>query len=214
MEPLPISDRDLIAAQHRQRTTNHPYSEKSKSSGNAPAVMDLSVGDIVYLNIDKSKLQPRARYLIVSIDGPWCFVRKFAGAQIRSSSYKVKLSECYRVPSFDHDLLRTASVESDEENEAPDEENEVLAPIHVPPPEPPDTPDIISNPLGANCEISQSDRIPIDNVPLNSTVEDKCTLPEDTCSDTTSCTPTPQQNSRPKWITRLPDYLHAYDLSG
>ena len=30
---------------------------------------------------------------------PWCFVKKFSGSQLRASSYKVKLSECFPVPS-------------------------------------------------------------------------------------------------------------------
>ena len=32
---------------------------------------------------------------MVSIDFPWCFVKKFSGSQLRATSYKVKLSECY-----------------------------------------------------------------------------------------------------------------------
>ena len=37
---------------------------------------------------------------MVSVDGLWCNVRKFTGSQLRSTSYRVKLSECYRVPDL------------------------------------------------------------------------------------------------------------------
>ncbi|VDH93647.1 Hypothetical predicted protein [Mytilus galloprovincialis] len=33
----------------------------------------------------------------VTRDGEWCFIKKFSGNQLRPSSYKVKLSECYKV---------------------------------------------------------------------------------------------------------------------
>ena len=35
---------------------------------------------------------------MVSIDDLWCNVHKFSGSQLCSSSYRIKLSECYRVP--------------------------------------------------------------------------------------------------------------------
>ena len=35
---------------------------------------------------------------MVSVDGLWCNVRKFVGSQLRSSSYRVKRTECYLVP--------------------------------------------------------------------------------------------------------------------
>ena len=56
------------------------------------------MGDLIYLYGDRNKSQARNRYLVVSINGEWCFVKKFSGNQLRASSYKVKLSECYRVP--------------------------------------------------------------------------------------------------------------------
>ena len=34
--------------------------------------------------------------MVTSIDGSWCNVRKFTGSQLRSTSYRVKLSECFR----------------------------------------------------------------------------------------------------------------------
>jgi len=60
----------------------------------------LRVGDLVHLVPDKDKSRARDRYIIVSTDPPWCFVKKFSGFQLRASSYKVKLSECFPVPPF------------------------------------------------------------------------------------------------------------------
>jgi len=58
----------------------------------------VQVGDLVYITSDASKTRARDRYLVVSIDGSWCNIRKFTGYQLRSTSYRIKLSECYRVP--------------------------------------------------------------------------------------------------------------------
>ena len=95
---IPVVDRDLIMTQHKTRVMNHPYSELS----NAPLSKRgtdtaLTVGDLVYLHTDRNKSCARHRYLVASVDGNWCNVRKFVGAQIRSSSYRVKSSECYKV---------------------------------------------------------------------------------------------------------------------
>ena len=56
-EQIPISDYDLICSQHAQRTSNHPYSEKSKAAGRAPApTPSLKVGDMyLYRDRDKNK---------------------------------------------------------------------------------------------------------------------------------------------------------------
>ncbi|XP_044173496.1 uncharacterized protein LOC114951707 [Acropora millepora] len=98
-EQLPLSDYNFILDKHAQRSTNHAFSEKSKNPhGLVPNTPSLHVGDIVYLISDKDKSRARDRYLVVSIDLPWCFVKKFRGSQLRATSYKVKLSECYAVP--------------------------------------------------------------------------------------------------------------------
>ena len=41
----------------------------------------------------------RDRYLVTSIDGIWCYIKKFTGSQLHATSYKVKLSECHVIPS-------------------------------------------------------------------------------------------------------------------
>ncbi|CAB3978164.1 Hypothetical predicted protein [Paramuricea clavata] len=95
---LPISDLHLIREQHSHRIHNHPASEKSKTpSGQRRALPALQVGDLVYISSDGSKTRARDRYLVVSIDGSWCNVPKFAGSQLRSSPYRINLSECFLV---------------------------------------------------------------------------------------------------------------------
>ena len=94
-----VADYDLILGRHEQRSTNHASSEKSKNPrGLVPNTPSLHVGDIVYLISDKDKFRARDRYIAVSIDFLWCFVKKFSGSQLRATSYKVKLSECYATP--------------------------------------------------------------------------------------------------------------------
>ena len=82
---IPLTDYDLISQQQSLRKANHPSREKSKASL-AQVVSSLSVatGDLVYLYCDRNKSRRRDPYLVTSIDGAWCQVRKFVGAQLRS----------------------------------------------------------------------------------------------------------------------------------
>ena len=96
---IPFSDLQVVRQQHSLRLGNHPASEKSKAPGCCPRPsMPVQVSDLVYITSDGSKTHTRNQYLVVSVDGLWCNVRKFTGSQLRSTSYRVKLSECYRVP--------------------------------------------------------------------------------------------------------------------
>ena len=96
---IPLGDNNLIATQHEQRRANHQYSERSKAPLRQPRPPPLiDVGDLVYLHSDRNKSRARDRYLVVSVDPPFCNIKKFVGSQLRSSSYRVKLSECFRVP--------------------------------------------------------------------------------------------------------------------
>ena len=52
----------------------------------------------MYVKSDRDKSRARDRYIIVSIDGEWCFIKTFSGSHLRATSYKVKLAECYTVP--------------------------------------------------------------------------------------------------------------------
>ena len=95
-QQLPLADDHLIALQHEQRLSNHPHSERSKAplhSRRPTPVID--VGGLVYLHSDRNKSRARDRYLVVAIDPPFCDIKKFIGSQLRSSSYHVKLTECF-----------------------------------------------------------------------------------------------------------------------
>jgi len=117
-EQLPICDRDVIAAKHQQRLNNHAPSEKSKLSKSVDRPPpSVSVGDLVYLYSDRNKSQARSRYLVVSLDGEWCFIKKFTGGQLRASSYKVKLAEIYLVPKGLRDLPVNEHLPSDDDEE-------------------------------------------------------------------------------------------------
>ena len=59
----------------------------------------LQVGDLVYVKSHRDKSLAHDRYIIVSIDGELCFIKKFSGSKLRATSYKVKLAECFTVPN-------------------------------------------------------------------------------------------------------------------
>jgi hypothetical protein len=94
-DQLPLSDYQTILAQHQQRSTNHPYSEKAKNKHSyAPHQPQIQVWDLVYLIADRDKLRARDRYIVTEVNDPWCYIKKFTGSQLRATSYKVKLCEC------------------------------------------------------------------------------------------------------------------------
>ena len=99
-DQLPMCDRKVIQEQHLQRKQNHPYSEKSKNRNrNGSASPTINVGDLVYLVAERDKTQPRSRYLVISVEDPWCVIKKFSGNQLRATSYKVKTTDCLIVPN-------------------------------------------------------------------------------------------------------------------
>ena len=139
---IPLGDNNLIATLHEQRRANHQYSERSKVPLRQPRPSPLiDVGDLVYLHSDSNKSRAQDRYLVVSVDPPFCNIKKFVGSQLRSSSYRVKLSECFRVPVTTSDP--SASLRRHSENSVDEDD---LLPELSPPPSPPDIPDAISAP--------------------------------------------------------------------
>ena len=98
-EQLPLDDRETIINQQKAREINHSYSEQSKNpTQSLRRTPQLKVGDLVYLPLDRDKTKPRHRYLVVSLEKPWCLIRKFTGNQLRASPYKVRISDCHLVP--------------------------------------------------------------------------------------------------------------------
>ena len=120
---IPLSDYDLIAKQHTLRENNHSSSEDSKAPrGKQQPEASLKVGDLVYLYADRNKLHKRCRYLVTSISYPWCYIRKFTENQLRQFSYKVKVSECFKVPQSTLILPQHSPIP----NETSDEESEAI----------------------------------------------------------------------------------------
>ena len=142
---LPISDYQVIAEKHQQRTSNHTSSENHCCL--LPQAPELQVGDLVYLIPDKNKSQSCDLYIIVKVDGRWCFVKKFRGSQLRAFSYKVKLSDCYAVPPTNVITSRPTVPPPQDDDDVPDHTNVDRSPDPVPlhplPPAPPE----ITNPL-------------------------------------------------------------------
>ena len=139
-EQIPLSDHQQIPMKQKKRQTNHSYSEISKGGRSpfSPTVPPLQVGDLVYLYSDRDKSRARDRYIIVSIDGEWCFIKKFTGSQLRSTSYKVKLAECYVVAQTSP-LTKTPSLPSSHDDEEYDNACSDSSPVlGLPPPAPQD----------------------------------------------------------------------------
>ena len=175
-DQLPISDRNIIINQHKQRQKNHPYSERSKNwKKNATNPPNINVGDLVYLHSDRDKTHTRSRYLVVSIDSPWCYIKTFAGNQLRASSYKVKLCECHLVPNQVPEFppIHTHDSDSDDDDAT-----------NSPPPQPTTIPPMLTLPASSN------------NPPLPQDIHPRENSPSSVTRDTNITTRT-QRNRRP-----------------
>lgn len=130
---LPLADDHIISLQHEQRLSNHPLSERSKAPGQSRRPTPLiDIGDLVYLHSDLNKSRARDRYLVVAIDPPFCNIKKFIGSQLRSSSYHVKLSECFKVPSDLGDPFRASPTLRKHYSDSDDEDGPTTT-THPPP---------------------------------------------------------------------------------
>ena len=103
----------------------------------------VDVGDLLYLYSDRDKSRARSRYLVVSIDGKWCFIKKFSGNQLRSSSYKVKREECYLVPN-DYSSSSHSQMKTDYSTD--DKDHDIQYTNSSPPPAV-DIPYVLTNPV-------------------------------------------------------------------
>jgi hypothetical protein len=110
---------------------------------------DIGIGDLVYLHSDRNKSRSRSRYLVVSIEQDWCSVRKFTRTQLRSMSYRVKRTECYKVPHYD--ILTEESHDTDRESDD-DDHNDIAVDM----PRPPALPGI-PQPIGPQPPLHQED---------------------------------------------------------
>ncbi|KAK3746301.1 hypothetical protein QZH41_004542 [Actinostola sp. cb2023] len=145
---IQLNDQDLITKQNQQRLANHPHSETSKAPVAPPRTTTrVETGDLVYLYSDRNKSRAQDRYLVVSVDGKFCNVRKFVGSQLRSTSYRVKTSDCYKVPTELLDIPRHPRPVRYDDSSA--DEEEPLT-VNQSPPSPPNIPDAISTPPTQN----------------------------------------------------------------
>ena len=142
-QQVPLHDQCLTVQQHEQRIANHHHSEKGKApiAKYSPAE-HITVGDLVYLYSDHNKTRARDRYLVVEVTGSFCNIRKFVGSQLRSSSYRVKTSDCYRVPAEVADY-RPSKI--NDEADSSSDKVPSAQPVCSPPP-PPAIPSAISAP--------------------------------------------------------------------
>ena len=153
---IPVADQTLILQQHEDRLKNHPHSEKSKAPiAKARDTSSIGAGDLVYLYSDRTKHHPRDRYLVSSIDGKWCSIHKFTGYQLRSSPYRVKKSDCFKVPVLHSTSDRLPSRSRNYLPDSSDEDDCVPSPPVVAAPDPPPIPDEIAaippNSVQAQC---------------------------------------------------------------
>ena len=139
-EPLNLIDKNLADEQLQLRLANHPFSEKSKvKEGRKATETIVWPGALVFLKKDKTKLRARETYIVVKIEGEFCFIKKLKN-KIMSESYKVKLTEVCLLPNQQHEHDAddeeepevSADVPNDKDqnatNHEPFEENIVEAP--------------------------------------------------------------------------------------
>uniref|UniRef100_K1PN16 Uncharacterized protein n=1 Tax=Magallana gigas TaxID=29159 RepID=K1PN16_MAGGI len=99
-EQLPMCDKDISVQKQAQRDSYHISSALSKANSKGPRPPHVpSIGDLVYLYSDRDKTNTRPRYIVVSKNDEWLYIKKFAGQQLRSHSYKVKTNQCFCVPT-------------------------------------------------------------------------------------------------------------------
>lgn len=212
-DQLPISDRENLLLQHKLREKNHPSSEKSKhKSGKTSVPYNVEVGDLVYLYSDRDKSRARNRYLVVSTDGDWCFIKKFTGNQLRSTSYKVKRDECYLVPKE----RPSNSYPQTRYNNLTDDEDDDMLYTNAPPPPSVVVPDVLTTPEGGppvqmdNTHSTEQYDYPIIlAAPTEDTID--CQPTSDTQSTNITHVQTPAE-SRPRREIKRPKYLDDYIL--
>ena len=123
---LLVNDGEVIKSQVKSRERNHLSSAKSKAHGRPYNVApDLEVGSLVYLISERSKLQPRDKYMITQLSYPkgTCTVRKFTNDQFRSKTYTVPMTDIFHIvkPDAKPVIEDSSDSESDlQEQEAPE----------------------------------------------------------------------------------------------
>ena len=97
---LDLSDEILSGLQSSTRLQNQVSSAKNKACGGRPAkTADVSVGSLVYIKDDLSKLKGRERYIVVKKEGIECTLKKLLKTNLRNKEYILKSTEVFPVVS-------------------------------------------------------------------------------------------------------------------
>ena len=211
---LPLADDHIISLQHEQRLSNHPLSERSKAPGQSRRPTPLiDIGDLVYLHSDLNKSRARDRYLVVAIDPPFCNIKKFSGSQLRSSSYHVKLSECFKVPSDLGDPFRASPTLRKHYSDSDDEDGPTTT-TH-PPPSLPAIPEAIAastHPPVVNPQsYSPAPASPVDHTMDDFATQSPCPDPSPVEYAATLAVPSPPALRRSSRTRRPPSRFADYD---
>ncbi|XP_066019216.1 uncharacterized protein [Pocillopora verrucosa] len=211
---LPLADDHIISLQHEQRLSNHPLSERSKAPGQSRRPTPLiDIGDLVYLHSDLNKSRARDRYLVVAIDPPFCNIKKFIGSQLRSSSYHVKLSECFKVPSDLGDPFRASPTLRKHYSDSDDEDGPTTT-TH-PPPSLPAIPEAIAastHPPVVNPQsYSPAPASPVDHTMDDVATQSPCPHPSPVEYAAASAVPSPPALRRSSRTRRPPSRFADYD---
>ena len=125
---FPFKDEDVIDHQSRARHKNHDVSAKCKARGRGPNdPSGIKVGSLVYLVAEVSKLQARDKYMITSVTGNSCTIRKFTRTQFRKRQYTVPIKSVFPIVGKESlsDQYRSdsdsSSSDSEEEGRVDDE---------------------------------------------------------------------------------------------
>ena len=174
------------------------------------------MGDLVYLHTDLNKSQARNRYLVTSVDGIWCNFQKFIGSQLRNASYRIKKTECYKVPSHPEPALYQQQSCHDtygsDDDDPVDKKSQPPIPPHIPselstPASNAIDPDNSINPVNNSAvtplEVPETSRSspPVD-------VKSSSTPTADTASPTATGPRRSERHHRPP--SRLQDYVVDY----
>ena len=185
--PLPLDDQQLIENQHHRRLVNNLHHNRAIPS-HPSNDMPIPEGSIVYINTERNKSQSRPRYIITSQDGPWYFLKKFAGTQLRNQSYKVHRNQLSYIPVPDSPVSCQPSRHHQDEEET--------------------TYDEFPDNTTTSCTPPQLPSVPLPPAALT----EPPTPSVDHTTNVQSHIPD-VGTSRPKRQTRLPVRLHDYDMS-
>ena len=212
-QQLPLADNHITALQHEQRLSNHPHSERSKAPlHNRRPTPLIDVVDLVYLHSDRNKSPACDCYLVVAIDPPFCDIKKFIGSQLRSSSYRVKLTECFTVPS---DLFDSLHAPRPCRGHDSDDEDDPDTTPH-PPPSLPDIPYAISASAQhlsntPRCVTPPAPAFPADRIMGDTAAQPSCPVDPSLEKAVVSADPDPPGLRRSSRTRRRPASFEDYD---